>query len=144
MKFAKKLIPVAVVVLMFLFTCLSALAATYDASGQVVYLASGQLWTKGYGATHDGAYSKVGAMCHSVYPISGSDNFSKIQCKVTNTLDEVIATKPYVTLSEGAKDYTVITLDEGNISTPTVYFHFRGNTDEQAQAVVSYIGTYIS
>lgn len=137
MKIGRKLITIFVVIVLLAITCVPVFAA----SNQVVYLFENQVWTKGYGEAHDPDYYRCGAMCHSVYPYSGWDLFSNIQCKVTNTYNEVIAVKPTYTLTEGASSYTEIAIMDGELSTTTVFFHFRGNSSAQAQAIVSYTGT---
>ena len=139
MKIKKGIITTMIVLIIIVITCTPVLAASY----KVVYLHAGQVWTQGYGEAHDTNYSYVGAMCHSVYPYSGPDYFTKIQCKVTNTYDNVITTSSHYVLSENASNYTSMKIAEGYLATSTVYFHFRGNSQEQAQAIVSYIGTYV-
>lgn len=140
MKVGRKLITIFVVVVMLAITCVPVFAASY----QNVYLPEGQFWTKGYGQAHDPNYMRCGARCHSVSPTSGTDYFTKIQCKVTNTYDEVITTSPTYVLTEEAPIYTSIYIMDGHLAITTVYFHFRGNSYPQADAVVSYTGTLTS
>ena len=140
MKLGEKLCTIVVVLVMLLMVSAPAYAASY----QVLHLEQGQIWTRGYGEIHNTAYIRCGAMCHSVYPYTGSDSYSRIQCKVTNTYREVIVTAPYYVLHEGASSYTAMHLKDGYLNTSTVYFHFRSNSSEQAQAVVSYTGTITS
>lgn len=137
MKIGRKLVTLLIVVVMLAVTCMPVFAA----SNKLIYLSPNQFWTSGYGEAHDPDYIRCGARCHSVYPYSGSDLFSNIQCKVTNTYDEVITTRSTYTLNEGASGYTSIYLMDGYLNTTTVYFHFRGNSSAQAQAIVSYTGT---
>ena len=114
---------------------------SFAASYVTIHLASNRYWTKGYGASHDPNYSTCGAMCHSVSPYSGTDYFHTIQCRVTNTYNETISTSGSYLLSEGASSYQEIKIKEGYLNTNTVYFQFRGNSNSQAIAEVSYIGT---
>lgn len=137
MKRIKYLISAAVVAVMIVLTVVPAFAASY----QTIHLASNQYWTEGYGASHNTNYSKCGAMCHSVAPYSGTDRFHTIQCKVTNTYDETITVNNTYSLTESASSYSKFTIKEGKLNTSTVYFHFRGNSNDQALAVVSYTGT---
>ena len=139
MKRCRMLLAVITVVVMITVTCMPVLAA----SNQLVSLAADQIWTKGYGEAHDPAYLHCGAGCHSVYPYSNTDLYTKIQCKVTNTYNVTIAAAPTYTLRESDTWYTPIPLMDGYLTTSTVYFHFRGNTSAQAQAIVSYVGTLI-
>ena len=115
----------------------------FAASYKSIHLATNQYWTKALGATHDTNYSLCGAKCHSVAPYSGVDLFRRIQCKVANTYGETIGDEAVYTLVEGATDFTEIKSKDGKLNTPTVYFHFRGNSPEQAVAVVSYTGTIV-
>ena len=108
-----------------------------------IYLAANQYWSKGYGAAHNTNYYLCGAKCHSVAPYSGVDRFRRIQGKVANTYGETIGDEDVYTLTEGATDFTEIKSKDGKLNTPPVYFHFRGNSPEQAVAVVSYTGTIV-
>lgn len=139
MKKLKTALAALVVAVMLAVTFVPVFAASYKS----IHLATNQYWTKALGATHDTNYSLCGAMCHSVSPISGDDNFHAIQCRVTNTYAVSIGTRDFYRLVEGATDFTEIKSKDGKLNTPTVYFHFRGNSPEQAVAVVSYTGTIV-
>lgn len=139
MKKLKTALAALVVAVMLAVTFVPVFAASYKS----IYLASNQYWTKALGATHDTNYLLCGAKCHSVAPYSGVDLFRRIQCKVANTYGETIGDEDVYTLTEGATDFTEIKIKNGKLNTPTVYFHFRGNSPEQAVAVVSYTGTIV-
>lgn len=132
-----KFISAMVVTFMIVLTVVPSFAASY----QTIFLAANQYWTKGYGENHDVNYSRCGARCHSVSPYSGTDNYHVIQCKVEDTYGETISTENYYRLNESATDYKKITIKEGKLNSSSVYFRFRGNSDAQAMAVVSYVGT---
>lgn len=133
----KKIVSAIVIAVMIVLTLVPSFAASYV----TIQLASNRYWTKGYGESHDPSYSTCGAMCHSVSPYSGTDHFHTIQCRVTNTYNETISTSGSYSLSEGASSYQEIKIKEGYLNTNTVYFQFRGNSNSQAIAEVSYIGT---
>ena len=139
MKKLKTALAALVVAVMLAVTFVPVFAASYE----TIHLATNQYWTKAFGATHDTNYSLCGAMCHSVSPISGDDNFHKIQCRVTNTYAVSIGTRDFYRLTEGATTYTEITIKEGYLNTSNIFFQFRGNSPEQAVAVVSYTGTIV-
>lgn len=133
----KKIVSAIVVAVMIVLT----LVPSFAASHKTVYLMSNQYWTKASGENHDPNYKNCGAMCHSVAPYSGSDVFHTIQSRVTNTYAETISVKNYYLLNEGATNYTKIEIKDGYLNTKVVYFQFRGNSNSQAIAVVSYTGT---
>lgn len=133
----RSIITLVVALFLVTVTCIPAFAV----SGEYVPIPANQVWTKGYGDSHDANYNDAGALCSSVYPYSGVDLFSSIQCRLHDTMDNVISTKDYVVLKEGNGKFTQIEIKDGFIAVPTVYFKFRGNTSSQAQAIVSYVGT---
>ena len=137
MKKLKTALAALVVAVMLSVTFVPVFAEGYT----TIYLASNQYWSKGYGATHDTNYLLCGAKCHSVAPYSGVDLFRRIQCKVANTYGETIGDEDVYTLTEGATDFTEIKIKNGKLNTSAIFFHFRGNSPEQAVAVVSYTGT---
>lgn len=56
--------------------------------------------------------------------------------------DEVVVTvAPYYTLNESASGYSYLQIKNGYLGTATVYFAFRGHTNADAYAVVSFTGT---
>lgn len=139
MKKLKTALAALVVAVMLAVTFVPVFAASYKS----IHLATNQYWSKGYGAAHNTNYYFCGAKCHSVAPYSGVDLFRRVQCKVANTYGETIGDEDVYTLVEGATDFTEIKSKDGKLNTPTVYFHFRGNSPEQAVAVVSYTGTIV-
>lgn len=110
----------------------------FSATNQTISLPKNKVWVDAGDAIRSGNYSAVRARCHSVYPDSGTDDFTKIRCRVQNSSDTVISDT--VILSETASDYTSIEIREGYISASPVTFQFRGNTNAAANAVVSYRG----
>ena len=139
MKKLKTALAALVVAVMLAVTFVPVFAASYE----TIHLATNQYWTKAFGAAHNTNYYLCGAKCHSVAPYSGVDLFRRVQCKVANTYGETIGDEDVYTLVEGATDFTEIKSKDGKLNTPTVYFHFRGNSPEQAVAVVSYTGTIV-
>lgn len=105
-----------------------------------ISLPANMKWTAKYSTSRNTSYSYSRARCHSVYPESGSDNFSRMRCRVVNSSGTVISASSYTILTEGASGNTRISLREGYLNLSTVYFQFCGNTKASAQAVVSYYG----
>lgn len=138
-KFVKVVVTVLVLAVVLSVSFLPILAA----ANQVIYLPTNQYWTSGYGEAHDTRYSYAGARCHSVYPFNDTDFFTSIQCSLRNTYDEIISTSETYTLYESSYGYSQIRIAEGYLDTSTVYFKFRGSSNYQAEAVVSYVGTLI-
>lgn len=138
-KIKRRIVTAIVLAAMVLATCIP----VFSVSEQLIYLPANQIWTKGYGVSHNIAYSYAGAKCHSVYPISGVDDFKRIQCRLSNTLDEVITYASYYVIVEGDSNYTAMRIKEGMLDTQTVFFKFRGNSSAQANAVVSYTGSVV-
>ncbi|MGN0254547.1 MAG: hypothetical protein ACI4D6_01005 [Chordicoccus sp.] len=133
--FKKKLITLLIASVMVLVTALPAVAE----ANKVLSLPANQVWVTAGNASRSGNFSYVSARCHSVYPNSGMDTFSTIQCRVANTRGTIISDKTYL-LSESAATYTEVKLKEGYLSSNPVRFDFRGNTSAAAGAVVSYHG----
>lgn len=109
------------------------------ASNVVVYLPANQLWSGSYSVSRSGAYGYVSAECNSVYPLSGSDNFTQIQVTVVSNNNTTIMDGGYTVLKEGAGMYR-LRIKDGYLNLKTVYFKFRGNSSSAANAVVSYEG----
>lgn len=109
------------------------------ASNVVVYLPANQLWTGSYSASRSGAYRYVNAQCNSVYPISGEDNFTRIQVTVVSNNNTTILEDEVATLTEG-QGMETLNIKNGYLNLRTVYFKFRGNSSSAANAVVSYKG----
>ena len=113
------------------------LMSTFAAIDKNITIPSNQAWTSGSSEARTGNYSNVKVKCNSVYPESGTDNFSKIQTRITNSSGTLIMNTEYTTLTEG-NDYSYIAIKQGYLNTTTVRFQFRGNTSKSAKAVVSF------
>ncbi len=106
---------------------------------ETIYLQKNQVWNVRASVTRSGQYSEVSARCYSVYPISGTDNFKKIQVIARDTLGKNI-TKLY-TLNERDSEVTFVKINEGSLNVSNVVFAFRGNdADHPANAHVYYNG----
>ena len=116
---------------MFCMMSMSALAST------MISLPENQVWTSKAAISRTGSFSFVYAKCESVYPSSGSDNFTKIQTRLVNSSGKLIMKKDYETLTEG-KASSLLYIKEGYLADKTVYIQFRGNTNAAAEAVVDY------
>ena len=115
------------------------MAVTFN---QVISLPAGQVWVTAGSDMRSGEYSYVKAKNHSVYPTSGIDFFKVIQCRITTINGALLCDSSYYRLNEvnneGYDNFTKIDIREGYLNTERVYFQFRGNTNEGANAVVSY------
>lgn len=132
---AKSTIPIIIIFVMLLTMALPAFA-TYK---QNIFLPKDKKWMTAGHETRNFDYSYVRARCHSVYPESGTDNFTTIKCQVKNSSGTVISKQTY-SLKESASSNTKVYIKEGYLSASPVYFQFRGNTNKPAYAVVSYYG----
>lgn len=108
-------------------------------SNEEISLKANQVWTEKRGVERSGQFMHVWAGLKTVYPITGKDNFEKIQTRVvnatgTNIMDGDVTS---VILTEGTGDQKII-LKEGFLNLKRVYFQFRGNSKEAAEAVVNY------
>lgn len=114
----------------------------FAASDVLIYLGANQGWSDRNvtSDTRSGDYESVYAKCHSVYPESGIDTFTKIQARVTNMYGLCIGINDYVVLTEGASQYTHLYIDDAYLNLKTAYFQFRGNTNKAAYSTVSYDG----
>ena len=106
-----------------------------------ISLASNQVWTARMGVTRSGSHYDVATKCHSVYPVTGEDTFTRIQCKVVdsdgvNIMDSGLS---YIVLNESA-GYSQIIIKNGYLDLTKVYFRYRGNSSAAAEAIVSYLG----
>jgi hypothetical protein len=132
-----------------LATCFATLAVigiislpTFAAENVYVYLPINQVWSD-RNETQDsrtGNYNTVSARCHSVYPDTGTDNYSHIQVRVVNAYGTLISNDPYLVLNEGSASPSYLSIKEGYLGLTQVYFQFRGNTNASANAIVSYSG----
>ena len=120
-------------------SCASFISA-FAKSNVVVYLPVNQIWSAASLENRTGNYSYVQVGCDSVYPTSGTDNFTKIQARIcrnnSGTL-QLLMNKSYIVLTEGA-GLSKIYIKEGYLNTTTVHFQFRGNSSSAAEAVVDY------
>lgn len=131
-----KLITAVTVMAMCIMTAVPVKAA----SNVVVYLPKNQLWTGPYSASRSGNNRYVSAKCNSVYPLSGTDNYTQIQVTVVSNNNTTILEGEVATLTEG-QNMTRLNIKNGYLNLRTVYFKFRGNKPElDANAVVSYEG----
>lgn len=139
MKHVKGIFAVGVGVYLAICTVLPTFAAVDD---QLIYLDANQIWSDRYDTydSRNNNYTYCTAACDSVYPESGTDNFSKIQARATNLYGSVIIAKSYYTLSEGAGDVKMYYDSSLNQNWTTVMFQFRGNSSSAAYAVVDYDG----
>lgn len=137
MKHVKGILAVAAVMYLTLNTALPVFARVED---QLILLDENQLWSDRYDSSdsRDNNYSYCTAACDSVYPVSGKDNFSKIQARATNMYGSVIIDKPYYVLTEGVGDVTMYYNSSLNQNWTTVMFQFRGNSSAAAYAAVDY------
>lgn len=131
----KGIISVALVMVMF---CM--MSITVHAQSSVpVSLPENQVWTSGIAVSRGPAnFSYVAVSLDSVYPLSGSDHFTKIQARLVDASGNVILKDAeYVVLTEGT-GFAKLYIQEGYLSLKTVYLQFRGNKSDAANAVVSF------
>ena len=131
----KRITTIIVATAMFCMMAMSALADTKV----VVFLPEDQVWTSSMSVPRSGAYSFVWASCDSVYPLTGSDNFSRIQTRLVDSEEMRIMEDGYVVLKEGG-GYEKLNIMDEYLDLETVYIQFRGNTYLSAEAVVNYDG----
>lgn len=136
-KIKKILVVKMLLVFLFFMSEIISLAASGEVS---IYISPNRVWTSQSDNTdsRSGAYSTVYARNHAVRPTSGTDNFAKLQTRVTNGYGTVISAT--YTLDEGATSSTSIAIKEGYLDSKLVGFQFRGNSDKEAYAIVSYDG----
>ncbi|MBD5476865.1 MAG: hypothetical protein HDR17_12960 [Lachnospiraceae bacterium] len=118
--------------------CMMAMSALAD-TNVVVTLPENQVWTSSMPVPRSGAYSYVWVSCDAVYPLYGTDNFSRIQTRLVNSEETLIMEDDFVILKEG-DGYQEIYIMEGYLGLETVYIQFRGNIYKGAEAVVNYEG----
>lgn len=123
--------------MLFISNALTRLAASGEIS---LYIYPNQIWTADSDNTdfRSKNYSYVYARNHAVHPILGTDNFSKIQVRVTDGYGLRIS--DIYTLKESATTASSIKIYEGYLNTSLVGFQFRGNSSDEAYAIVSYDG----
>lgn len=134
---SKKTKVVSMIVVMFMFCVMS--IPVLGAYNEVIYLPEGQKWVSGYSVGRTGCFSYIKISCDSVYPLSGNDNFSRIQARILNSQGVKIMDSDYEVLKEG-DGYKNFYIKEGYLNEERVYIEFRGNSSPEAEAVVNYIG----
>lgn len=132
----KKIVTNVFAVCLILMGSVNSLAA----SGVTVYIYGNQAWSADYDNTDTRSknYSYVTAQNHSVRPTSGSDWYSKIQARATNGYGLEITDT--IILNESAASASNMDIWEGFLNCDMVGFQFRGNTSNDAIAIVSYDG----
>ena len=74
---------------------------------------------------------------HAVFPDNGgTDNYKKIQCRIVNDYDLQISNTTI--LNETSTKNTNIKIYDGYLNMKTANFEFKGNSDKNAIAIVSY------
>lgn len=135
----KKIITSIIAMAMFCMMSISAFAIGDDYYNVQISLPENQVWTESMSMERSGYFSFAWASLESVYPLSGTDNFKKIQARIVNSSGSSIMDSSYVVLEEG-KDGERLYIKEGCLNLTTIYIQFRGNTSKAAEAVVSYGG----
>ncbi len=132
-----KVVTCLILAMVMIVSCVPLLVAA--ARSMIVDLPSNQRWSISYNAgTHQSGYDSASARLLSVYPLSGEDNFTQIQCQaVTRDGDQISS---IYTLTEGASA-SAIKLYQG-MQDPDSCISDSGNADYAAQAVVEYSATY--
>ena len=125
-------ISILVVGMMFSMSILSYASAT-------ITLPANKVWTSSLSASRSGAYENAKAKLLAVYPTSGSDNYTKAQVRLVNGSGNQISEKSYVVLTEGS-GWKKVKIADGYLNLKTIYFQFRGNSNDSAMAEVDYAG----
>lgn len=128
---------IATIVAAMAMFCMMSMSVLADMD-VVISLPENQVWTSGASIQRTGNYSYVWAGCDSVYPKSGTDNFSKIQARIVDSSGVLIMSKDYEVLSEESPIDTRLFIKEGYLNNRIVYIQFRGNTNKPAEAIVDY------
>lgn len=131
----RKIVTGLTVIALLAMSCISSFAVL----NKQIYLPPNQAWMTAGSVTRTGNFSYTKAGCDSVYPTSGSDNFTRIQVRLKNAGGMVISTKASTVLTEG-NGTEKIYLREGYMATTPVTFQFRGNSSSAAYAIVDYFG----
>ena len=85
-----------------------------------ISLPENQVWTESMSMERSGYFSFAWASLESVYPLSGTDNFKKIQARIVNSSGSSIMDSSYVVLEEG-KDGERLYIKEGCLNLTTIY-----------------------
>jgi hypothetical protein len=120
--------------LVILFMMGMTVSAT-SSSGVQIFLPEKQAWVNSSTETRSGAYSYVTATLDSVYPPSGTDNYTHAQVQIRTTNNLVLAGNSPIVLDEGY-GYNIY-LPQGYLNYTYIDFYYRGNTNQPASAVVS-------
>lgn len=72
---------IGISIIAFLLFCVSSIPVL-AVTNYSIYLPAQQIWTAALVETRTGNYSYVRVGCSSVYPLSGEDNFRKIQARI--------------------------------------------------------------
>ena len=121
-------------IMMILALNIQAMASAYNVT---VYLEPDQIWSDriDHPGPRSGNYSYVEVTCHSVYPESGLDTYSKMQARVSNMYGQNISLPYTIKEGDGANQISIL---EGYLGTTNIYYEFRGNSRFSAYATVSY------
>lgn len=140
MKKAGKLVTGLLGLAMAVTTILPAMAAPSSVQSQKIELIENMAWVSAGAVTYDGDnYGGGRALCESVYPKSGSDNYKYIRYRITEYYGMVITAKAYERVEEG-KGYKTIEIKRAYDHYQHIYFQFSGNSNSSAYAIVSYDG----
>lgn len=121
-------------------TVLPAMAAQSGVYNKKIDLLANMVWVSAGEVTYDGDdYAGGRALCDSVYPLHGTDNYKYIRCRITEYYGMVITEKPYERIEEG-RGYKNIEIKRAYDHYQHIYFQFAGNTDSPAHAIVSFDG----
>ena len=104
---------------------------------KTIYLLPNQVWTDRYDHTgvRTGSYSYVDVTCHSVYPESGRDTYSKMQVRLADTYGNDLSSIYTIKEATGANKVYLL---EGYLNITNIYYEFRGNSSSDAYASVTY------
>lgn len=108
---------------------------------EVIYIYANKAWDEAdyHLTTRTMKYSDVYARNHAVYPTTGGfDTFSSIWVRVEDGYGMVISNETQ--LLESATADTSIPINEGYLDKSMIGFAFRGNSNNEAYADVSYDG----
>lgn len=137
MKKAGKLVTGLLGLAMAVTTILPAMAAPSSVESKKIELIENMAWVFGAEVTYDGdKYAGGRALCETVYPEKGEDNYRYIRCRITDYYGTVISTAPYTILGEGA-GYRSIEIKRAYDYLGHIYFQFSGNTKYSAYAIIS-------
>lgn len=129
-------------ILITLFAMVSMLTMSMQtmasAINKTIYLEPNQLWSDRIDnpGVRTGNYSYVEVTCHSVYPESGTDNFTKMQVRISNMYSADVSSIYTIKEGDGANK---IYLYEGYLNAKNIYYLFRGNSNSDAYALVTYM-----